>query len=159
MTLFVLAYPDEESERLQKIVEALPIDADGVLLEGKPERLPKQLSRYLLPPKWHHKSRELLENALFDFKDLATVIQTPTTIPIVNTNTSRSQPPYHKIRIPEKYQPQRSISPKLVYSQIRCMTGSATLAMAVESGLPDHRGKSPVFTTIQRIARMTHKLV
>ena len=43
MTLFVLAYPSEESERLQKVVETMPIDADGVLVERKPERLPKQL--------------------------------------------------------------------------------------------------------------------
>lgn len=70
MTLFVLAYPNEESERLQKIVETMPIDADGVLVERKPERLPKQLSRHLLPSKGHHESRELLRNTLSEFKIL-----------------------------------------------------------------------------------------
>ncbi|KKY34573.1 hypothetical protein UCDDA912_g05440 [Diaporthe ampelina] len=47
---FVQAYPDEEAKRLDKVVSALPIEADS-LLDGKPERLPKQISRYLLPEK------------------------------------------------------------------------------------------------------------
>lgn len=43
MTLMILAYPDEEWRRLQKVVEAMPIDADGDKVDGKPERLPKQI--------------------------------------------------------------------------------------------------------------------
>jgi hypothetical protein len=43
MTLMILAHPDEEWRRLQKVVEAMPIDADGDLVDGKPERLPKQI--------------------------------------------------------------------------------------------------------------------
>jgi hypothetical protein len=43
MTLLILAHPDEEWRRLEKVVEAMPIDADGNLVDGKPERLPKQI--------------------------------------------------------------------------------------------------------------------
>jgi len=41
--LFILAYPEEEWRRLEKVVTAMPIDADGDLVDGKPERLPKQI--------------------------------------------------------------------------------------------------------------------
>jgi hypothetical protein len=83
MTLFVLADPNEESKRLQKVVETMPIDADGVLVERKPERLPKQLSRHLLPPKMSHEPMELLKFVL-RFKD-------PTSkISVVNIKSNRS---------------------------------------------------------------------
>jgi hypothetical protein len=73
MTIHVLAYPEEEAKRLEKVVLALPIDADGVILDGKPERLPKQISRYLLPQKEDRKSRRWIENAISDFfNDLGT---------------------------------------------------------------------------------------
>ena len=85
MTLFVLAYPDEESERLQKIVETMPIDADGVLIERKPERLPKQLSRYLLPPEGIRELKRLLRTNLSDLNDLVTSSQTSSTIPRANS--------------------------------------------------------------------------
>ncbi|KAK3901201.1 hypothetical protein C8A05DRAFT_16584, partial [Staphylotrichum tortipilum] len=49
VTLFTQAYPHEEAQRLAKAVTALPINAPS-LLDGKPERLPKQISRHLLPP-------------------------------------------------------------------------------------------------------------
>jgi hypothetical protein len=88
ITLFVLAYPSEESERLQKAVETMPIDADGVLVERKPERLPKQLSRHLLPPNRSREPKELLKFALSGFKDLATSSQTSSKIPIVNRKIS-----------------------------------------------------------------------
>jgi hypothetical protein len=87
MTMFVLAYPSEESERLQKVVETMPIDADGVLVERKPERLPKQLSRHLLPPKRCREPKELLKYALPGFEDLLTNSQTSSKIPIVNSKT------------------------------------------------------------------------
>lgn len=43
MTLFILAYPEEEHKRLGKVVMSMPIDADDVIVDGKPERLPKQI--------------------------------------------------------------------------------------------------------------------
>jgi hypothetical protein len=43
MTIHILAYPDEESKRLEKVVLAMPIDADGEMVDGRPERLPKQI--------------------------------------------------------------------------------------------------------------------
>ena len=67
MTIQILAYPEEESKRLEKVVLAMPIDADGEMIDGKPERLPKQISRHLLPPREDRKSRKLLENAIHDF--------------------------------------------------------------------------------------------
>lgn len=67
MTIFLLAYPDAESKRLEKVVLALPIDADGQMVDGKPERLPKQISRHLLPEKEDRKSRKLVEEAIANF--------------------------------------------------------------------------------------------
>ncbi|KAF4625195.1 hypothetical protein G7Y89_g12978 [Cudoniella acicularis] len=91
MTLLMLAYPNKEAERLQKIVEAMPIDADGVLVERKPERLPKQLSRHLLPPEAHRESKKALDRVLSEFKDLTTSNQTPSR----NSKTSRLPPQHH----------------------------------------------------------------
>lgn len=47
----------------------MPIDADGVMIDGKHERLPKQLSLYQLPSNKDRKLRKLLENALFEVRD------------------------------------------------------------------------------------------
>lgn len=69
MTLFILAYPQEEWTRLERVVRAMPIDADGDLVDGKPERLPKQISRHLLPVKTDPSSQKLLEDAILTFLD------------------------------------------------------------------------------------------
>jgi len=69
MTINILAYPDEESERLAKVVIAMPIDADGDLVDGKPERLPKQISRHLLPDREDRSYRKLLDSAIENFLD------------------------------------------------------------------------------------------
>ncbi|POS78875.1 hypothetical protein DHEL01_v202721 [Diaporthe helianthi] len=63
---FVQAYPDEEAKRLDKVVSALPIEADS-LLDGKRERLPKQISRYLLPEKPVRKMQKMVDEAMRDF--------------------------------------------------------------------------------------------
>jgi hypothetical protein len=99
MTLFVLAYPNEESERLHEVVETMPINADGVMVERKPERLPKQLSRHLLPPKKSREPRELLKFALPSFNDLeylTTSIKTSSKIPIVNSKTFSFPTKHHE---------------------------------------------------------------
>ncbi|KAK1596128.1 uncharacterized protein LY79DRAFT_667609 [Colletotrichum navitas] len=62
----ILAYPESEARRLHAIVSALPVDADGPLLEGKPERLPRQLSRHLLPGTHDNKVRKILNEAVWD---------------------------------------------------------------------------------------------
>lgn len=67
MTLHILAYPEEEWKRLEKIVCTMPVNADGDLVDGKPERLPKQISRYLLPELEDRKSRKRLDTAIHDF--------------------------------------------------------------------------------------------
>lgn len=69
MTLHILAYPEEEWKRLEKVVLKLPIDADGELVDGKPERLPKQISRHLLPESEDRKSRKLINEAIESFLD------------------------------------------------------------------------------------------
>lgn len=45
----------------------MPVNADGEMVDGKPERLPKQISRYLLPEVEDWKSRKLLDGAVKDF--------------------------------------------------------------------------------------------
>lgn len=64
----IQAYPDEEAKRLDKVVSALPIEADS-LLDGKPERLPKQISRYLLPTESLRKTKRLVDEAMNDFRE------------------------------------------------------------------------------------------
>lgn len=64
----IQAYPDEEAKRLDKVVSALPIEADS-LLDGKPERLPKQISRYLLPTESIRKTKRLVDEAMNDFRE------------------------------------------------------------------------------------------
>jgi hypothetical protein len=63
---FVQAYPDEEAKRLDKVVSALPIEADS-LLDGKRERLPKQISRYLLPEKPVRRVQKIVDEAMRNF--------------------------------------------------------------------------------------------
>lgn len=46
MTTWILAYPDQEARRLEKVMVSMPIDADGEIVDGKPERLPKVHSDY-----------------------------------------------------------------------------------------------------------------
>ncbi|CAM1509477.1 Fc.00g032160.m01.CDS01 [Cosmosporella sp. VM-42] len=49
MTQQIQAFPDQEAKRLSQVIAELPIEADTSARDGKPERLPKQLSRHLLP--------------------------------------------------------------------------------------------------------------
>lgn len=73
VTTYILAYPEAEAKRLDQVVLALPINADGVSLDGKPERLPKQISRYLLPQKEDRKVKGYIEDAISGFfNDLGT---------------------------------------------------------------------------------------
>ncbi|KAH9214083.1 hypothetical protein DL95DRAFT_504376 [Leptodontidium sp. 2 PMI_412] len=69
MTISIMAYPDEESERLSRVLNAEPIESDGVLIDDRPERLPKILTRLLLPGKEDRSSKRVLDaaiEALFD---------------------------------------------------------------------------------------------
>ncbi|CAI4217309.1 unnamed protein product [Parascedosporium putredinis] len=63
----IFAYPDVEAKRLDCIMSQLPIDADGPFVDGKPERLPKQLSRYLLPSKADKSARSNFKIFVDDF--------------------------------------------------------------------------------------------
>ena len=64
-----MAYPEEEWARLSKVVLAWPIDADGALVDGKPERLPKQISRHLMPDREDRKFKQLMSDAILAFFD------------------------------------------------------------------------------------------
>ncbi|KAI5457407.1 hypothetical protein BGZ63DRAFT_365135 [Mariannaea sp. PMI_226] len=65
MVRHIQAYPDQEATRLRSIVDELPIVADGPLVNGKQERLPRQLSRHLLPSAFHQKTRTLVLNSVY----------------------------------------------------------------------------------------------
>jgi hypothetical protein len=67
MTIMILAYPEEEAKRLEKVVLDCPIDADGEMVDGKPERLPKAISRHLLPEVEDRASKRLIDKAIEDF--------------------------------------------------------------------------------------------
>ena len=66
VTTWILAYPDQEALRLDKVVKNMPADADSPA-DGKPERLPKQISRHLLPAREDPKVRRELAESLGDF--------------------------------------------------------------------------------------------
>ncbi len=102
MTIHILAYPEEEAKRLEQVVLAMPIDADGEMVDGKPERLPKQISRHLLPAKEDRKSRKLLNNAMQDFLgDLGKPSRRKASIesPPLSRTSSSSQSQPHPVEI------------------------------------------------------------
>jgi hypothetical protein len=61
MTCCILAAPDQEASRLCQVVEALPIELSTP--SSRSERLPKQLSRHLLPAKPDHITKEWMLRA------------------------------------------------------------------------------------------------
>lgn len=66
MTTSIAAYPDAEATRLNHILSELPISADGPW-DGITQRLPRQVSRHLLPDKPERKTRRLLGDVVRDF--------------------------------------------------------------------------------------------
>ncbi|WQF81645.1 hypothetical protein CDEST_06659 [Colletotrichum destructivum] len=89
----ILAYPDPEARRLHAVMSALPVNADGPLLDGKPERLPRQFSRHLFPESHDRKLRRILDEAVWDcLEDVAPPLPSiPRTRPLeANTHTRRS---------------------------------------------------------------------
>jgi hypothetical protein len=80
----------------------MPIDADGEMVDGKPERLPKQISRYLLPGKEDRKSRKLLNNAVQDFLEhlgKSSRRKASITSPPLSRQSSTSQSRSHPVEI------------------------------------------------------------
>ncbi|PFH55623.1 hypothetical protein XA68_17935 [Ophiocordyceps unilateralis] len=67
MSVFIQVSPDSEARRLDSIMAALPIEAASDTPDGKPERLPKQLSRHLFPSRAHDKTRHRVATALMDW--------------------------------------------------------------------------------------------
>jgi hypothetical protein len=65
--ILILAYPDEEWDRLSRVVLDLPVEVDDEVIDGKPERLPNQIPRHLLPERYNHTSRKLFDRAIVDF--------------------------------------------------------------------------------------------
>ena len=70
------AYPDEEARRLERIVSLFPVEADSPL-DGKRERLPRQISRRLLPARPDPKHQTLLDGAVGVFSRAAREQQPP----------------------------------------------------------------------------------
>jgi hypothetical protein len=89
MTIHLLVYPDKGANGIAKVVLTMPIEADGVMIDGKHERLPKQLSLYLLPSKKDRKLRKLL----LEVKDPGTSRRETSTVrPRCHAQSSRAQP-------------------------------------------------------------------
>ncbi|KIH94716.1 hypothetical protein SPBR_03632 [Sporothrix brasiliensis 5110] len=63
MALHLQAFPDGVSQRLDRIISDFPLDVVSPL-DGRMERLPKQLSRYLLPRVPVGRVRSLLQQAV-----------------------------------------------------------------------------------------------
>ncbi|EPE06471.1 hydroxyproline-rich glycoprotein dz-hrgp [Ophiostoma piceae UAMH 11346] len=63
MALQLQAFPDEVAARLDKVISDFPLEAVSAM-DGKVERLPKQLSRYLLPKTPDYQTRALLQQAV-----------------------------------------------------------------------------------------------
>ncbi|KAI0137278.1 hypothetical protein BJ170DRAFT_590215 [Xylariales sp. AK1849] len=68
-TTCILAYPDEEFRRLEKIVAEIPLVADAVTQDGHPEWLPRSIIRSCLPARHDIKNRKLLDGAIDDLMD------------------------------------------------------------------------------------------
>lgn len=63
MALHLQAFPDGVFQRLDRVISDFPLDAVSPL-DGRTERLPKQLSRYLLPRVPDGRIRSLLQQAV-----------------------------------------------------------------------------------------------
>ena len=63
MALHLQAFPDGVSQRLDRVISDFPLDVVSPL-DGRTERLPKQLSRYLLPRVPDGRIRSLLQQAV-----------------------------------------------------------------------------------------------
>lgn len=67
LTTCILAYPDEEFRRLEKIVADIPLLTDIVRsADGRPKTLPRTMVRSCLPTNYDPKKRKLLEGAIDD---------------------------------------------------------------------------------------------
>jgi hypothetical protein len=55
-----------EWQRLSKVVRDISILADDSIVDGKPEALPRRLSRHLFPSRSDRKARKLLKNVMVD---------------------------------------------------------------------------------------------
>ncbi|KAK3304590.1 uncharacterized protein B0T15DRAFT_247815 [Chaetomium strumarium] len=106
-TLAVRAYPNEEAERLAKAVAALPINAES-LLDGKPERLPKQIPRRLMPERPDRAARLLLDGALkshLGSPDSSARRTVPVSVSTTTTSSSRPSSPRSRYRPPSSSSP------------------------------------------------------
>lgn len=78
----IKAYPDEEARRLASIVLQVPLSVANTA-DGKLERMPRLISRGLLPQQPDIKARKILDEALKDF------IEDSETIPSPSPSSSR----------------------------------------------------------------------
>lgn len=70
ITTCILAHPDEEFRRLDKIVTDVQLVADtSVAADGQPEKLPRQLLRSQFPVTYNPRTRKILAAALDDLQE------------------------------------------------------------------------------------------
>ncbi|KAH7160727.1 hypothetical protein EDB81DRAFT_923851 [Dactylonectria macrodidyma] len=93
MVGLIQAFPDQEAKRLSYIVAELPIAADGPLQDGKAERLPKQLSRHLLPASHHREVHELVTLAVHEWVKSVGLLELTTRKEARSEESSRSARP------------------------------------------------------------------
>jgi hypothetical protein len=79
MTTWILAYPDQEAKRLEKVVVSMPIDADGEPVDGKPERLPKVCSSHISFRRIAHKIDSKSHATSFQVENIPNPDETLTT--------------------------------------------------------------------------------
>lgn len=96
MVYCILADPDQEAYRLDRVLQALPIEAsqliDSDTSTGDSERAPKQLSRFLLPPKPdEHTKEELLRICGTKKPQSSTSAQRTSTSPLQRSSSKRGR--------------------------------------------------------------------
>lgn len=97
----IQTYPDQEAIRLHRIVDGLPITADGPLLDGKQERLPRQLSRHLLPAACNEKFQAMVLTAILGWID-----EKEHRVPEAMSSSPReSREMYHRAERSGRYRP------------------------------------------------------
>jgi len=64
IVLQIVAHPQKEWRRLTKVLTNMPIEADGVLVEDRPERFPKQMPRRLFPERENTIIKESLDQVI-----------------------------------------------------------------------------------------------
>lgn len=94
LTAFIQASPGPESERLSRVLLDAPLETDAPGADHKPERLPKQLSRHLLPSSRNDAVHEKIVTALDDWNKRMGITTPEPSSPSWGTLLADDTPPY-----------------------------------------------------------------